>query len=418
MNVRIARRSNDQRGAADLPQTVLHPIAIHHPVAFRRHLAGPQRVDHEALQQIDIISGVERLPARPELGEMGAVGTRLYIVDDARAVVFGAAGRIDERTGREHQRADAAGAERPFRPRSPHRCDGRRSRRAVLPAHRAARTRPLPTVQSRGHRQAARNPRSRACPSRSRGNRGRAAAAHRGIRPTSAASDAAGELETGSCHGDVDAAERRRNKAALDTGTGSGGVHLITPCRRGTMPAPGCADNCGIDRAGPTSIHADTRSGRDVLTKGNAIRKMSSLTALIGGLVAASNRTGRHHDRIRDVAQRTRRLDRHPVRPRHRGRHGIQERGQRREDQADPARRRLRSLCRDPQRAQAHRGRKGRSPDRHGNGAFDHRDAGGRDRTEGADDLDLPVPSADPVDRWAISVPQPPSCWSRSSPTA
>ena len=58
MNVRIARRSNDQRGTPDVPQTVLHPIAIHHPVAFRRHLAGPQRVDHKALQQIDIIGRV------------------------------------------------------------------------------------------------------------------------------------------------------------------------------------------------------------------------------------------------------------------------------------------------------------------------------------------------------------------------
>ena len=85
MNVRIARRSNDQRGAVDLPQTVLHPIAIHHPVAFRRHLAGPQRIDHEALQQIDIISRIERLPARPELREMSAVGTRFHFVDDARA---------------------------------------------------------------------------------------------------------------------------------------------------------------------------------------------------------------------------------------------------------------------------------------------------------------------------------------------
>ncbi len=107
MNVRIARRSNDQRGTPDVPQTVLHPIAIHHPVPFRRHLAGAQRVDHEALQQVDIVGGVERLPARPQFGKMRAVGSCLYIVDDARAVVFGPAGRIDERTGREHQRADA-----------------------------------------------------------------------------------------------------------------------------------------------------------------------------------------------------------------------------------------------------------------------------------------------------------------------
>ena len=100
MSVRIACRGNDQRGAADLPQTVLHPIAIHHPVPFRRHLAGPQCVDHEALQQIDIVGGIERLPARPELDEMGAVGTRFHIVDDAHAMEFGAARRIDERTGR------------------------------------------------------------------------------------------------------------------------------------------------------------------------------------------------------------------------------------------------------------------------------------------------------------------------------
>ena len=78
MSVRIARRSNDQRGTVDLSQTVLHPIAIHHPMAFRRHLTGPQRVDHEALQQIDIISGIERLPARPELSEMSAVGTKEF----------------------------------------------------------------------------------------------------------------------------------------------------------------------------------------------------------------------------------------------------------------------------------------------------------------------------------------------------
>ena len=107
MNVRIARRSNDQRGTVDLPQTVLHPIAINHPVAFRRHLAGPQRVDHEALQQIDIIKRVERLPARPEFGKMQAVGARLDIVDDARALVLGAPRGIDERTGRQNQRADA-----------------------------------------------------------------------------------------------------------------------------------------------------------------------------------------------------------------------------------------------------------------------------------------------------------------------
>ena len=49
MNVRIARRSNDQCGTPDVPQTVLHPIAIHHPVAFRGHLARPQGIDDEAL---------------------------------------------------------------------------------------------------------------------------------------------------------------------------------------------------------------------------------------------------------------------------------------------------------------------------------------------------------------------------------
>src|SRR6185436_9304820 len=55
------------------------------------------------------------------------------------------------------------------------------------------------------------------------------------------------------------------------------------------MPAPGFGDNCGIDRAGPTSIHADiSLRSRLFSTKGNAMRKMLSLTALIGGLVAAS----------------------------------------------------------------------------------------------------------------------------------
>ena len=91
MNVRIARRSNDQRGTADVPQTVLHPIAIHHPVAFSRHLAGAQGVDHEAMQQIDIFGGVEWLPACPELGEMGTVAPCFHIIDDACAVVLGAA---------------------------------------------------------------------------------------------------------------------------------------------------------------------------------------------------------------------------------------------------------------------------------------------------------------------------------------
>jgi branched-chain amino acid transport system substrate-binding protein len=55
------------------------------------------------------------------------------------------------------------------------------------------------------------------------------------------------------------------------------------------MPAPGFDDNCGIDRAGPTSIHADiSLRSRLISTKGNAMRKMLSLTVLIGGLVAAS----------------------------------------------------------------------------------------------------------------------------------
>ena len=107
MSVRIACRSNDQRGTLDASQTVLHSIAIHHPVAFRRHLAGPQGVNHEAPQQIGIISGIERLPARPELGEMGAVGACLDVIDHPHGVMFGPARRIDERTGREHQRADA-----------------------------------------------------------------------------------------------------------------------------------------------------------------------------------------------------------------------------------------------------------------------------------------------------------------------
>src|SRR3954470_6309779 len=55
------------------------------------------------------------------------------------------------------------------------------------------------------------------------------------------------------------------------------------------MPAPGFGDNRGIDRAGPTSIHADiSLRSRLFSTKGNAMRKMLSLTALIGSLAAAS----------------------------------------------------------------------------------------------------------------------------------
>src|SRR5437762_12737628 len=56
------------------------------------------------------------------------------------------------------------------------------------------------------------------------------------------------------------------------------------------MPAPGFDDNCGIDRAGPTSIHADiSLRSRLFSTKGNAMRKMMlSMTAHIGGLMAAS----------------------------------------------------------------------------------------------------------------------------------
>src|SRR5215218_1189910 len=105
------------------------------------------------------------------------------------------------------------------------------------------------------------------------------------------------------------------------------------------MPAPGFDDNCGIDRAGPTSIHAHiSLRSRLFSTKGNAMRKMLSLTALIGGLVAAS--TAQADITIGFVTS----LSGPgasigiPVRPRHPGRRGIQERGQRREDQADPAR--------------------------------------------------------------------------------
>ena len=35
MNMRVARWSNDQRGTLDVPQPVLHPVAIHHAMAFR-----------------------------------------------------------------------------------------------------------------------------------------------------------------------------------------------------------------------------------------------------------------------------------------------------------------------------------------------------------------------------------------------
>src|SRR3569833_683641 len=56
-----------------------------------------------------------------------------------------------------------------------------------------------------------------------------------------------------------------------------------------TSPASASDGNCGIDRAGPTSIHADiSLKSRLFSTKGNAMRKMLGLTALIGGLVAAS----------------------------------------------------------------------------------------------------------------------------------
>jgi len=43
---------------------------------------------------------------------MGAVGARLDIVDDTHAFVLGAARRIDERTGREHQRTHTCGSRR------------------------------------------------------------------------------------------------------------------------------------------------------------------------------------------------------------------------------------------------------------------------------------------------------------------
>ena len=155
------------------------------------------------------------------------------------------------------------------------------------------------------------------------------------------------------------------------------------------MPAPGFDDNCGIDRADLdpcwhlAQVAADFNQGE---CNAQDVEFDCTLRQPRRGL----DRTGRHHDRIRDVAQWTRLLDRHPVRARHPGGHGIQERGQRREDQADPARRRLRSLGRDPQRAQAHRGRKGRSPDRHCYCSVDHRHDGGRERIEGADDRGLP----------------------------
>src|SRR4029453_4091720 len=40
--------------------------------------------------------------------------------------------------------------------------------------------------------------------------------------------------KAGSCHGDVDAAEGRRNETTLDAGTGSASAHFVTP-----MPARG-----------------------------------------------------------------------------------------------------------------------------------------------------------------------------------
>ena len=183
----------------------------------------------------------------------------------------------------------------------------------------------------------------------------------------------------------------RRDEAALDVANRFcwRSFHNSHP-DAGIRPAPGFGDNCGIDRAGPTSIHADiSLRSRLFSTKGNAMRKMLSLTALIGGLVAAS--TAQADITIGFVTSLSGPGASIGI-PYGRGIQAavrIQERGQRREDQADPARRRLRSLRRDPQRAQAHRGRKGRSPDRHRGRAVDHRDDGGRERTEGADDRGL-----------------------------
>ena len=240
MNVRIASRSNDQRGAADLPQTVLHPIAIYHPVPFRRHLAGPQRVDHEALQQVDIIGGIERLPARPELGEMSAVGARLHIVDDARAVVLGPARRIDERTGREHQRADAR--------RQPSRHFDRDRRTGVMADDRGARF-----FQRIEQRERALRPqfdrgvagRGIGIPEAERVHRDRAEIAAEQRQHVAVLVPRARRLmqqenrKAGSRHGDVDAAKTRRNEVALDAGTGAAGAHFITPCGRGDQARAG-----------------------------------------------------------------------------------------------------------------------------------------------------------------------------------
>ena len=152
-----------------------------------------QRIDHEPLQQVAPALGIVRLAPRPQIDQVPALGVGGDVVDDAPAMFRRPSFGIDVRAGRHDQRVDPFGM---------HRRHLDRDRGAGVMAHdhgtRAAKLRQQfvgnggPGSRSNPCPPAAdRNRRSPPCPWQSPDICRRAAAARRGIRPTSAASDAA-----------------------------------------------------------------------------------------------------------------------------------------------------------------------------------------------------------------------------------
>ena len=109
----VLRPAGDQGRAADPTDLLLHPVAAARAVALDQLLPRPQRVGDEANQEVRSLLGIEALADLPELGDVGAVGLRLDVVDavPARPAAL-AIGRVDEGTRREDEPLDPLGVRR------------------------------------------------------------------------------------------------------------------------------------------------------------------------------------------------------------------------------------------------------------------------------------------------------------------
>lgn len=105
IGMRIEAWGQNKRRATHRANARFHHIAIDGPVAFGSQRPGAQGIDHETAQKRRIANGIERLAPTPQLGQMGAIGAYVDVVDDLSVAMLFTSRGIDERTGRKNQSA-------------------------------------------------------------------------------------------------------------------------------------------------------------------------------------------------------------------------------------------------------------------------------------------------------------------------